>query len=308
MVVGYDERMWDLNRLRIWRAVVATGSVVAAAKNLSYTPATISQHITTLQKDVGAPLYRRSGRGIEITEFGRRLAEDSGEVFTAVAHLDDLVESFRNVDRPRLRIAAFTSFNAQMLPGIIEVVAREHPNLRFDIQLNEPAKNRRSHCLIEIRAEVPQDGQIRLPEMTRIPLFDDDYRVVVSTRHEFAGLETVPFKDLEDEHWVDYDMWAGPSSKVVDQACAAAGFERKSFAACEDDFAALALVAANMGITVLPRLTTLQLPPGLVAIDLTDPVPVRRVVMHVRERDAHLPHVRAFVAAAESARPTSVTT
>ena len=117
MVSGYDARMWDLNRLRIWRAVVATGSVVAAAKNLNYTPATVSQHITTLQKSVVAPLYRRSGRGIEITEFGRRLAEESGEVFTSVARLDDLVENFRNVSRPRLRIAAFTSFNARLLPG-----------------------------------------------------------------------------------------------------------------------------------------------------------------------------------------------
>ncbi|UVI35170.1 LysR family transcriptional regulator [Brevibacterium spongiae] len=299
--------MWDLNRLRIWRAVVATGSVVAAAKNLNYTPATVSQHITTLQKAVGAPLYRRSGRGIEITELGRRLAEDSGEVFTSVARLDEIVESFRNVTRPRLRIAAFTSFNARLLPGIIETVARDHPNLRFDIQLNEPAKNRRTHCVIEIRAEVPQEGEIRLPEMTRVPLFDDDYRVVVSERHEFAACETVPFKDLEDEQWVDYDMWAGPSSKVVDHACAAAGFERKAFAACEDDFAALALVASNLGVTVLPRLSTLQLPPGLVAVDLTDPVPTRRVVMHVRERDAHLPHVRAFVAAAESAAATHLT-
>ncbi|WP_166822946.1 LysR family transcriptional regulator [Brevibacterium limosum] len=300
--------MWDLNRLRVWRAVAATGSVVAAAKSLNYTPATVSQHITTLQKAVGAPLYRHSGRGIEITDLGRRLADDSAEVFTAVGRLDDLVESFRNVSRPRLRIAAFTSFNARLLPGIIETVARDHPHLRFDIQLNEPAKNRRGHCLIEIRAEVPQDGEIHLPEMTRIPLFDDAYRVVVPADHRFTGRETVPFIELEAEHWVDYDMWAGPSSKVVDHACAAAGFERRSFAACEDDFAALALVASSLGVTVLPRLSTVQLPPGLVAVDLTDPVPKRRVVMHVREKDAHLPHVRAFVAATESAVRTHLTT
>ena len=300
--------MWDLNRLRVWRAVAATGSVVAAAKSLNYTPATVSQHITTLQKAVGAPLYQRSGRGIEITELGRRLADDSAEVFTAVGRLDDLVEGFRNVNRPRLKIAEFTSFNARLLPGIIETVAEDHPNLRFDIQLNEPAKNRRGHCLIEIRAEVPQDGEVHLPEMRRIPLFDDDYRVVVPEGHRFAGRDSVPFIDLEDEHWVDYDMWAGPSSKVVDHACAAAGFERRSFAACEDDFAALALIASSMGITVLPRLSTLQLPPGLAAVDLTDPVPMRRVVMHVREKDAHLPHVRAFAAATEAAVQSHLTT
>src|SRR5699024_1795499 len=233
--------MWDLNRLRVWRAVVATGSVVAAAKNLNFTPATVSQHITTLQKSVGAPLYRRSGRGIEITEFGKRLAEDSGEVFASVAKLDELVDSFSTDSRPRMPIA---SFSARLLPGIIESVAGDHPNLRFDIQLNEPARSRRSHCLIEIRSEVPQDGEVHLPEMTRVGLFDDEYRVVVSDRHEFAGRESVPFKDLEDQPWVDYDLWSGPTSRVVDLACAAAGFERRNFAASEDDHAALALVSS----------------------------------------------------------------
>lgn len=292
--------MWELNRLRVWRAVVATGSVVAAARSLNYTPATISQHITTLQKSVGLPLYRRSGRGIEITELGKRLAEESNDVFTGLSRLDSLVESFRTVNRPRMRIAAFTSFNAGLLPGIIEPIALDHPDLRFDIQLNEPAKVRRSHCTIEIRSEVPQDEAVHLPGMTRTVLFDDDYRVVVSERHEFADLDVVPFKDLEDQRWVDYDLWAGPTSKVVELACAAAGFEPRTFAASEDDFAALALVAANLAITVLPRLSTLQLPPGSVAVSLTDPLPVRRVVMHVRECEAHLPHVRAFVTAAEA--------
>lgn len=185
------------------------------------------------------PLYRRSGRGIEITDLGRRLAEESAEVFTGLAKLDSLVESVRTISRPRMRIAAFTSFDARLLPDIIEPVARAHPDLRFDIQLNEPAKIRRSHCTIEIRSAVPQDEEVHLPEMARTVLFDDDY-------------------------------------------------------------AGLALVAANLAITVLPRLSTMQLPDGRIAVDLTDPVPSRRVVMHVREREAHLPHVRAFATAAEA--------
>ncbi len=71
------------------------------------------------QKAVGAPLYRRSGRGIEVTELGRRLAEESADVFTGLGRLDSLVESYRTVSRPRMRIAAFTSFNAVLLPDII---------------------------------------------------------------------------------------------------------------------------------------------------------------------------------------------
>lgn len=280
---------------------MATGSVVAAARSLNYTPATVSQHITTLQKSVGMPLYRRSGRGIEITDLGRRLADESTQLFTSVGKLDHLVDSARTVNRPRMRIAAFTSFNARLLPGIITPVAREHPDLRFDIQLNEPAKVRRNHCTIEIRNEVGGEEETWLEGMSRTVLFDDDYRVVVSERHEFATRTFVSFKDLADQHWVDYDLWAGPTSKVVDLACAAAGFEPTTFAASEDEFAALALVASDLAITVLPRLSSSHLPAGLVAIDLRDPVPMRRVVMHVRDKEAHQPHVRAFAKAAEEA-------
>src|SRR5699024_12535732 len=119
-----------------------------------------------------------------------------------------LVDSFNTVSRPRMRIAAFASFSARLLPGIIESVAGDHPNLRFDIQLNEPARSRRSHCLIEIRSEVPQDGETHLPELTRVRLFDDEYRVVVSERPEFAGREAVPLKAPEDQPWVQSDLWS----------------------------------------------------------------------------------------------------
>lgn len=292
--------MWDLQRLRIWRAVVATGSVTAAARSLSFTSATVSQHITTLQRSVGLPLYRRSGRGIEITDLGRRLAEESAEVFTGLSRLDSLVESARTLDRPRLRIAAFTSFNAEILPGIIGEVALAHPDLRFDIQLNEPARVGRRLCTIEIRSEIPQEEETQLPGMVRSVLFDDEFRVVVSAEHEFARRDSVSFIELADQHWVDHDLWSGPTSRVVELACAAAGFEPRNFAASEDDAAALALVAANLAITVLPNLSTLQLRDGLRAVELTDPVPTRRVVMHVRERELDLPHVQAFITAAEA--------
>lgn len=73
--------MWDLQRLRIWRAVASTGSVTAAARNLDYSPASVSQQIIALQRSVGLPLYRRAGRGIEITEAGRRFAEESESLF-----------------------------------------------------------------------------------------------------------------------------------------------------------------------------------------------------------------------------------
>jgi hypothetical protein len=96
------------------------------------------------------------------------------EVFASVAN-SMTRRQLHTVSRPRMRIAAFASFSARLLPGIIESVAGDHPNLRFDIQLNEPAR-----AVAARDQRVPQDGETHLPEMTRVGLFDDEYRVVVS--------------------------------------------------------------------------------------------------------------------------------
>src|SRR5699024_1241720 len=145
----------------------------------------------------------------------------SGEVFASVAKLDELVDSFSTVSRPRMRIAAFASFSARLLPGIIESVAGDHPNLRFDIQLNEPARSRRSHCLIEIRSEVPQDGLDHLPDVTRVSLYAAESGAVVAGVPEVAGRQCVPVKVVEAGPWVDHDVWSGLASRVVGGAGAA---------------------------------------------------------------------------------------
>ena len=57
--------MLDVHRLRVFRSVVASGSIQAAATNLGYTPSAVSQHVTALQRETGLALISRVGRGIE---------------------------------------------------------------------------------------------------------------------------------------------------------------------------------------------------------------------------------------------------
>jgi DNA-binding transcriptional LysR family regulator len=66
--------MLDVHRLRVFRAVVASGSVNAAATNLGYTASAVSQHVAALQRETGLALLARSGRGVEPTAVGLALA------------------------------------------------------------------------------------------------------------------------------------------------------------------------------------------------------------------------------------------
>ena len=66
--------MLDVHRLRVFRSVVASGSIQAAATNLGYTPSAVSQHVSALQRETGLTLISRVGRGISPTAAGRTLA------------------------------------------------------------------------------------------------------------------------------------------------------------------------------------------------------------------------------------------
>ena len=59
--------MLDVQRLRVFRAVVASGSVQAAADHLGYTPSAVSQQLTALQRETGLVLFEKAGRGIAPT-------------------------------------------------------------------------------------------------------------------------------------------------------------------------------------------------------------------------------------------------
>jgi len=84
--------MLDVQRLRVFRAVVASGSVQAAADHLGYTPSAISQHLTALQRETGLVLFEKAGRGIAPTPTAKVLAAESDELMGSLTRLGGVVD------------------------------------------------------------------------------------------------------------------------------------------------------------------------------------------------------------------------
>src|SRR5699024_7893102 len=134
----YGEAMIDLHRLTIWRAVVASGSVSGAAANLGYTPATVSQHIITLQHALGLTLYERRGRGIEPTPVGIRVAEEATELFTSARRLEHVLEDLRTGGSPQLSIGSFASAAKAWLPEVVVGLTCDFPDVQLAIDVHVP--------------------------------------------------------------------------------------------------------------------------------------------------------------------------
>lgn len=285
--------MLDLHRLAVWRAVVASGSVGGAAANLGFTPATVSQHIITLQRSVGLQLYERRGRGIEPTAVGVRLAEASAEVFASARRLEGFIEDLHAGPAPRLSLGSFASAARAWLPGVVADLTDEFPDVQWEIDIHTPdaAPGYRTRD-IEVDDEVPDDLPLELTGYRRRELARDTYVAAVSADHPLAGRSEIRTIELREERWIDHDMHDRTSGRVIRGACHAAGFEPRYVATSDDHTVALAMVGAGVGVTMLPSLAKGDVPPSVRTAPLVDPVPVRRITMHVRDASAHLDYVQ----------------
>ncbi|WP_436762965.1 LysR family transcriptional regulator [Streptosporangium sp. V21-05] len=276
--------MLNPQRLAILRAVLAAGSINRAARNLGYSPATISQHMTTLARETGLVLFEKQGRGISPTDAARHLADQAQSLLADFGRLERVVADLRGGQAQHLAIACFASAAERWIPEVVRTVRRHQPNLTVEISLNEPVDGRgRRRPDLDIRTEPAGGAGVHLDGYRRHELTVEELVAVLPAAHPLAEAPELALRDLEAEPWIDHDIYDSPIGQIIVTACRAAGFTPRHAARLDDHRAALRLVAAGVGVTVLPRLAVAELPGGVVARPLVRPAVLRRVVVHARQ-------------------------
>ncbi len=278
--------MLDPNRLRVFRSVMASGSVQAAADHLGMTPSGVSQHLAALAKQTGLTLFEREGRGIAPTSAARALATQSAEVMSQLGRLDALVADLRDGRSGRLSIGYFASAGAEWMPSLVKQLTAEFPDLVLELVLTEGPT--RAGVSLDIDLVIDDPGAPVRSGYTRTELIDDPFVVVVPGDHPLAGRDSVAIAELQGETWVSNELTRAPCHRIVLAACAAAGFTPRFTVQAQDHYTAIAFVAAGVGITVLPRLATVSLRPEVARVAISGPEPVRHIA--ALERDHGTSH------------------
>ncbi|MDF4248922.1 LysR family transcriptional regulator [Streptomyces sp. WMMB303] len=274
--------MLSARRLEILHAVLAAGSVNAAARNLNYSAATISQHLAALARETGLVLFEKEGRGIAPTDAALHLAEQAQSVLADFARLERTVADLRAGQGEHLALACFASAAEELIPEVVRAVRELRPNITTEVSLNEPVDGRgRRRPDLDIRTEPVDGAEIRLEGYRRHELLTEELLAVLPGAHPLAGARSVALGELRTEPWIDHDIYDSPTGQIILGACTAAGFAPRYVARLDNHHAALNLVRAGIGITVLPRLAVPDPPGTLVAVPLT-PAVRRRIVLHAR--------------------------
>jgi DNA-binding transcriptional LysR family regulator len=282
--------MVDLSRLRVLRAVVATGSIRASSSALGYTPSAVSQQLAALQRETGLQLFERVGRGIEPTVAGRVLATEAEALFEAVGRLERTVGDLRVGRMGSLSIRYFGSAGAAWLAPTVSVLRTEFPDLRLDLRMSESTPGDADVDIFVEQAGAEHHGQVATRRLA-----EDPYVAVVRVDDPLADVAEVPLKDLADRDWVDNDLRAGPCRQVLLDACAQAGFSPRFVVETHDYRTAMSFVATGIGLTVVPALGVGELPKDLTTVAVTSPTPVRHIGISVKKSIAGHPAAQRTV-------------
>ncbi|WP_151083917.1 LysR family transcriptional regulator [Nocardioides cynanchi] len=297
--------MLDIQRLRVFRAVVASGSVQAAADHLGYTPSAVSQSLSTLQRETGLVLFEKAGRGIAPTPTARVLAAESEELMGSLSRLGGFVDHLREGHTGSLSIGSFASAAQFWIPQVAKGLRREFPDLVLELSLTEfgPGPGSPERHDIDITTE-PADGPgPARPGYSRHVLVEENYRVVAPRGHHLLAehAERVPMAALDGVPMVDNDFHDNTCGRILAEACRAAGFSPRFVARSEDHHTALAFVAAGIGVTVLPELAVPEATAGIDHRELVNPAPRRRIVAQIRDGAQSAPPVACAIELIEAA-------
>ncbi|WP_377639684.1 LysR family transcriptional regulator [Oryzobacter terrae] len=285
--------MLDPHRIRVFRSVVASGSVQAAADNLGLTSSAVSQHLQALQKETGLTLFQRAGRGIVPTEAALVLHAQSDEVMSQWGRLDQVVADLRDGRSGRLSIGYFASAGAAWMPSLVKRLTSEYPDLVLELVLTE-VEHRGPRPDIDLVIE-PPDSPVPTGYQ-RTDLIDDQFVAVVPRGHPLAGERTIALSELKGETWVSNDYAKSYGHRLVVTACAAAGFRPRFTVQAQDHYTAIGFVGAGVGVSVMPGLAARSLPVTVARVHLEPPAPVRHLAALVRDVGSPNPAAERAVA------------
>jgi DNA-binding transcriptional LysR family regulator len=271
--------MLEPRRLLTFREVARRRSFSRAADALALTQPAVSQQVRALETQAGARLVeRRPGGGFSLTAAGDLLLTHAEALADRLQLAERQLAEAVAGERGRLRVGAFPSVLAGAVPGAIERVRAEHEGFEATIvqgstvELVARVRDGRLHCglCFQDAAEPRREHA----GVDRRDLFDEAMVAVLGPRHRLAGRTRIRLRDLADDAWT-----AATSDGLIRRACVAAGFEPRLVYLTADPLAIRALVAADLAVTLTPRL----LAPHLhgVSTAAIAGTPVRRTVYAV---------------------------
>jgi DNA-binding transcriptional LysR family regulator len=244
-----------LQQLRVVAAVHEAGSFTAAAQRLLVAQSSLSRTVAEVERRLGTPLFERTTRRLEPTAAGREIVAAARRAVDAVDAEMRHVEGYLAGRTGRVRIATLPSLAAILLPGVVSAFRAEHPQVELSIEdaLSDEVLERVRGGLVDLAVTVVSQTPDPLQGLTVTPVATDRFCCVVPPGHRFSGRDVLSWGELAGEAFIAFDRTTS-IRQHVDASLAAADVAPRQVVAARNIAAVAGLVAAELGVSVVPGL------------------------------------------------------
>jgi DNA-binding transcriptional LysR family regulator len=291
--------MVDLRRLRTLRELADRGTLAATADALHLTPSAVSQQLAVLEREVGQPLLEPNGRGVRLTPAARAILAHADALFSEVERMDATLAGLADGSLGEVRIGAFATGIRGLVVPAVELLRERSPGLQLAISDVESPDVFDAIALgeLDVALSMEHSGAPGRDDerFERFDLVRDVLDVALPEGHRLVGLE-LQLEDLAGEPWIAPPRgWS--CDDVIRVSCSAAGFTPDVAHRSGDWTAIMAMVAAGLGVAVVPRLAQDSPPGGVVIQPLLGEPAARHLFVICRSGAEDHPAISAVVGA-----------
>ena len=295
--------MLNVARLKVLDEVARRGSFSAAADALDYTQSAISQQIAALEQEAGMTLLERHPRGVSLTAAGQTLVGHAEGILARLESAEAALGAIAGLRGGRLRMASFPTAGATLMPLAIATFRARHPDIELTLAEGEPEqiapRLRAGELDLALLFEFGESAGT--DELTRVELLEDPLYLALPREHKLATKRKLRLEDLRGEAWVQTSS-SSPCARQVVRSCHAAGFEPNVAFESDDYQTVQGLVAAGVGVALIPELALNPVVREDISIRALSPrPPVRQVVAATPAGARLLPAAPAMLAELEDA-------
>lgn len=277
-------------RLAQFAAVARYEHVTRAAQELGMPQPTLSRAMARLEADLGVRLFARHGRSVSLTTAGRTFLASVERALDGIERAAEAVRADADPAGGRVSFGFLHTLGPETVPGLLREFRAGHPRVRFQLvqnygeaMLEGLRAGRLDLCLTSPLPEAP-DLVVR-------PLDEQRLHLVVPADHPLAARRRVRLAEAADELFVTLEAGYG-LRRITDALCARAGFAPKVAFEGEEAETLRGLVAAGLGVALLPPPAVPR--PGVAELAVTEPRAVREIGVAWLGGHADTPPVAAF--------------
>ena len=306
--------MLDLKLLTTFREVAVRGSFSEASVALDFTQPAVSQHISRLESALGTRVLERSARGVTLTPAGEVLVRHASALLDAARRAEEAVRDAAGIGRAQVRVGAFASAAAGLLPGATRELRARRPDAELTLVVLEDEQA--VDALLAGRSDVavivqsPLAPKEQRPGVDYLPISDDEMRIAVAADHPLATRTSITLEELCDEPWLVAETGGTcADSNVVLNAFRGAGYEPIVRFQSDDYQALQGMAASGIGVAMIPTMALVSSRSDVVVLPVRGRAPARQIIAAVRsgEEDPLVEHMVESLRAASrtlAGRPT----